>query len=1056
MKKDFSFLLAFLLLSKIAFSQNVSINETGSNANPSAMLDVSSSTKGILIPRLSTESRNSISNPATGLTVYDTDLNNFYYYNGTSWIYLLNQKTGWNLLGNSGTSAGTNFIGTTDAVDFVAKTNNIERLRISSSGNIGIGISSPNAPLQFANVVANRKVVLFESINNDHQFLGFGINGSILRYQVDQASANHVFYAGSGANSSNELFRIQGNGNVGIGISTPNAPLQFATTTANRKIVLFENENNDHEFLGFGMNPYVLRYQVSSAFANHVFYAANGASSSNELFRIQGNGNVGIGNATPNAPLQFATNAANRKIVLYENANNDHEFLGFGINNSILRYQVSSTFANHVFYAANGASSSNELMRIQGNGNVGIGIDAPTAKLEVNGSVKITDGNQGVGKVLTSDATGLATWQTPYVGGTLSGGTINYIPKWSASNLLSSTSMLFDNGGAVGVGTNNPGATLDVAGTLRVGSDVWHTSSDGKLRNYYETNGNSFFATGNGYNFLNSTYSNVLTILNNGNVGVGTASPNAKLEVAGTLRVGNDVAHTTTDGLFRTFYASNGGTFFGTGNGYSFDNSAYYKIVTFKDNGNVGIGTETPAAKLEVAGSLRLGTNTWHTSSDGKNRTYYTDNGASFYGSPLGHYFGNSLGNTVFGIEENGSTMLTSNVYHYSTDGQIRTQYSTNDATFHYSPNGHYFGDGTGLGSLFSIRNDGSVNFKSDVFHRSSDGLARIYFQTEGGSYYEANYGHYFRNSSSQNLMSIINDGTIYYNNDRNQFTYDGVFRNYYASNSHSFYGTAGGHYFNGPNSYYQLGINDNGALSFRPHVWHVSMDGKNRLFFATDGTTYFGTGAGYIFRNSADNLDILTLASNGNVGIGGCGSPQQALSVNGNIWATGVILGSQAACSDVRFKKDFVQLENSLSKIVKLSGYYYHFKTEEFADRQFSKEKQLGMKAQEVEALFPELVFTDSTGFKYLDYSRLTPVLVEAVKEQQTMIEELKKGNSELKAKNLEQEKVNNDIKEELLKENALLKSQIESLNDLKAEVENLKTLMLNAPKSEVANKQK
>lgn len=1056
MKKGISFLLAFLLLSKIAFSQNVSINETGATANSSAMLDVSSSTKGILIPRLSTTAKNAITSPSTGLLVFDIDLNSFSYFDGDSWVTISTPKSGWNVLGNSSTTAGTNFIGTTDAIDFVAKTNNIERLRISSAGNLGIGNPSPNAPLQFANVVANRKVVLFENTNNDHQFLGFGINGSILRYQVDQASANHVFYAGSGTSSSNELFRIQGNGNVGIGISTPNAPLQFATTTSNRKIVLFENANNDHEFLGFGMNPYVLRYQVSSLFANHVFYAANGSSSSNELFRIQGNGNVGIGNDTPNAPLQFATNAANRKIVLYENANNDHEFLGFGINNSILRYQVSSTFANHVFYAGNGASSSNELMRIQGNGNVGIGVNAPTAKLEVNGSVKITDGNQGAGKVLTSDATGVATWQTPVIGGVLSGGTINYIPKWSASNLLSSTSMLFDNGGAVGVGTNSPGATLDVAGTLRVGSDVWHTSSDGKLRNYYETNGNTFFATGNGYNFLNSTYANVLTILNNGNVGIGNASPNAKLEVAGSLRVGNDVSHTTTDGLFRTFYASNGGTFFGTGNGYSFDNSAFYKIVTFKDNGDVGIGTETPNAKLEVAGSLRLGTDVWHSSTDGKSRTFYANNGATYFSSQLGYYFGNSTENNVFGIDDNGSISVVNDVAHKSWDGEPRTKYYSNDFTEHLSPNGHFFSNRYGE-SLFSIRNDGSVNFKSDVFHRSSDGLARIYFQTEGGSYYEANYGHYFRNSSSQNLMTIAADGTIYYNNDRKQYTYDGIWRNNYGTNGHSEYGSAGGHYFYG---YYNneslFGIDYTGTLQLRQDVWHNSMDGKRRIYFTNNGTTYFGTGAGYIFRNSVENLDILTLASNGNVGVGGCGSPQQALSVNGNIWATGVILGSQAACSDIRFKKDFIQLDNSLSKIVKLSGYYYHFKTEEFADRQFSKEKQLGMKAQEVEALFPELVFTDSTGFKYLDYSRLTPVLVEAVKEQQTMIEELKKGNSELKAKNLEQEKVNNEMKEELLKENALLKSQIESLNDLKAEVENLKTLMLNTSKSEVANKLK
>ncbi|MBU3748781.1 MAG: hypothetical protein FGM36_16140, partial [Burkholderiaceae bacterium] len=55
--------------------------------------------------------------------------------------------SGWALVGNTGTSASTNFIGTTDAVDFVARTNNSERLRILSSGNVGIGTATPSSLL---------------------------------------------------------------------------------------------------------------------------------------------------------------------------------------------------------------------------------------------------------------------------------------------------------------------------------------------------------------------------------------------------------------------------------------------------------------------------------------------------------------------------------------------------------------------------------------------------------------------------------------------------------------------------------------------------------------------------------------------------------------------------------------------------------------------------------------------------------------------------------------------------------------------------------------------
>lgn len=90
------------------------------------------------------------------------------------------------------------------------------RLVINPSGNVGLNTTSTNAPLQFSNSVQNRKIVLYETVNNDHQYYGFGINGGILRYQVDSTGANHVFYAGTSASTSTELMRIRGTGPVSI------------------------------------------------------------------------------------------------------------------------------------------------------------------------------------------------------------------------------------------------------------------------------------------------------------------------------------------------------------------------------------------------------------------------------------------------------------------------------------------------------------------------------------------------------------------------------------------------------------------------------------------------------------------------------------------------------------------------------------------------------------------------------------------------------------------------------------------------------------------------
>src|SRR4030095_4969594 len=77
--------------------------------------------------------------------------------------------------------------------------------------------------------------------------------------------------------------------------------------------------------------------------------------------------------------------------VLYEDANNDHQFSGFGINSNRMIYQIGATTNDHVFYAAASSTTSNELMRIKGTGNVGIGITAPTFKLDVNGSIRAGD-----------------------------------------------------------------------------------------------------------------------------------------------------------------------------------------------------------------------------------------------------------------------------------------------------------------------------------------------------------------------------------------------------------------------------------------------------------------------------------------------------------------------------------------------------------------------------------------------------------------------------------------------------------------------------------------
>src|SRR5688572_24685467 len=95
MKKFLVFLFVATFVHQFLPAQ-VAINTDGTTPNSSAMLDIKSTSKGLLTPRMTTAQRNAIASPATGLMVYDTDVNKFFFYAIGSWIEM-------------GTSSATNY-----------------------------------------------------------------------------------------------------------------------------------------------------------------------------------------------------------------------------------------------------------------------------------------------------------------------------------------------------------------------------------------------------------------------------------------------------------------------------------------------------------------------------------------------------------------------------------------------------------------------------------------------------------------------------------------------------------------------------------------------------------------------------------------------------------------------------------------------------------------------------------------------------------------------------------------------------------------------------------
>lgn len=136
-------------------AQNVAINNSGAAPAPSAMLDIASTSSGLLVPRVALTAANAagpITSPAVSLLVYNTAtagtipnavVPGFYYWDGSMWIAFGGSGgKDWSLTGNAGTVAGTNFLGTTDGVPLIFRTNNTERMRVLATGQVAVNATT--------------------------------------------------------------------------------------------------------------------------------------------------------------------------------------------------------------------------------------------------------------------------------------------------------------------------------------------------------------------------------------------------------------------------------------------------------------------------------------------------------------------------------------------------------------------------------------------------------------------------------------------------------------------------------------------------------------------------------------------------------------------------------------------------------------------------------------------------------------------------------------------------------------------------------------------------
>jgi hypothetical protein len=142
-----------------------------------------------------------------------------------------------------------------------------------------------------------------------------------------------------------------------------------------------------------------------------------------------------------------------------------------------------------------------------------------------------------------------------------------------------------------------------------------------------------------------------------------------------------------------------------------------------------------------------------------------------------------------------------------------------------------------------------------------------------------------------------------------------------------------------------------------------------------------FGTNS-----NPFNNSTYMYLDNNGEIGIG-TRNPSEKLHVSGSICATGSI----GSCSDERFKENIHDIDNALDQVERIKGVEFSWKKEDYPDYDFSDEEQIGFIAQDLKEVLPEVVSVGSDGYHSIDYGKLTPVLVEAVKQLKTENDELR-----------------------------------------------------------------